>query len=539
YECCSIKTLCSFPPWPTVLTFALLAFFRLPDATARQRHPVPQRWWSVAALTLLLGGCSPRAQTVLLSGGVEGGFYHRLGDQISRSAQETVDLTVQNQPSQGSRQNLERLLNREVDFALVQLDVASQELREGKVLAVATLAQEGVHIVVWRDAGLQTLDDLQGKRLAVGALGSGIRFTADRLLESTQLRYEADESGFDDAWKRLKSRQIDALIYVGSVGASERLRQELGTNPYDLVAVPEQVTNYLRLLNPGSYQMATVPQGVYSASPVVPSQPISTLATSTVLVTRPDVSRKTVGLVTWAILSDARTYALTYPELLEGNARDLLQRGLLYLHPAAAEVYENGDPRAALARYWRDNNDLQASVFLLGTTTVVGVLLRHWRKRQARKTLIATGDRINELRQLLPDHPQQALSGIEALSQEHRLRFIDGAISSEIYDQLQQKTRTFTDQCRAQLDQQRTQFVLDTLLLLDEWQVTLLNNPGAALQKLSQIKTQYREMLLAGQVDIEAYIELVQLTLMSVMTLVPTPHSNGELPSMQGIIDAL
>ena len=88
--------------------------------------------------------------------------------------------------------------------------------------------------------------------------------------------------------------------------------------------------------------------------------------------------------------------------------------------------------------------------------------------------------------------------------------FIDGTVSSDIYEEVRQKTQLFADQCHRLLEEQRRQFVMDTLLLLDDWQANLQVNPAEALQKLSQIKHQYREMLLADQVDIEAYIEQMQ-----------------------------
>ena len=66
---------------------------------------------------------------------------------------------------------------------------------------------------------------------------------------------------------------------------------------------------------------------------------------------------------------------------------------------------------------------------------------------------------------------------------------------------------------------------VDTLLLLDDWQASLQIDPEAALQKLTQIKQQYREMLIADQMEIQAYIELMELTLISVMTLAPRTDS--------------
>jgi uncharacterized protein len=494
---------------------------------SRIRHSFSaSRCWSFGAVSVLLvilgSSCGAPVRTITLSSGTEGGFYSRLGEQVGLSTDETVGIAVENIPSQGSRENLERLIQGEVDFALVQLDVASEAMQAGQIMAVAALAREDVHIVVHREAGVQTLADLQGQRVAVGAPGSGIRHTTDQLTQASQLTVQADESAFDQAFERLQARQIDAVMYVGSVGASQKLQQQFLDHPeYTLADIPAALTNHLTVRYPGSYQAAALLPGAYAALPATPEREIATLATATVLATRPDVNRRVVGLVAWSLLAESRAYAQFYPALLEGDAASALQQGLLYLHPAAEDVYANGDPRAALSRYWHNNSDLQAGVFLLVGTTVIGLLLRFWRKRQSHKTVIATSDRINELRQLLPDHPQQALRGIEDLSQENRLRFIDGAVSPEIYEQLRQKTQTFTDQCRTQLDAQRTHFVRDTLLLLDEWQATLQSNPSAALQKLSQIKHQYREMLLAGQVDIDAYIELVQLTLMSVMTLVP------------------
>jgi len=68
--------------------------------------------------------------------------------------------------------------------------------------------------------------------------------------------------------------------------------------------------------------------------------------------------------------------------------------------------------------------------------------------------------------------------------------------------------------------------------LLDEWQGTLQTHPEVALQKLSQVKQQYREMLISDQIDLKVYIELMELTLISVMPLVPK-HPSTETGSVK------
>ena len=485
--------------------------------------------------TIVLMGvnsCSRQPDQITISSGTTSGYYNRLTEQIGVSTHNTVSLEVQNLSSEGSRQNLQRLLDRQADFALVQLDVVSNAMRQGKVQAVAILANEPIHVIARSDSKLRSLTDLAGKRVGMGSEGSGIRFTADQLMGAIGLKVRPDSSSFDQVFERLANRQIDAAIYVGSVGASEKLRQRLASNPaLRLLPMPPEVINYLITRDPGAYQTATISIGTYAARPAIPAQDIPTLATATVLVTRSNVDDKAVGLLTWAILSTSRKFSPFYPDLQTGDPRSLLQKGLFYIHPSAQAVYDQGDPRDAWIRYWESNSDLQAGLVILLGSSSIGLLLQKWRRDRSKKLITATSKRMTELKQLLPQEAQLAINGIEELSQEHRLMFIEGSITSEVYEEVRQKTQTFADQCRNSLEQRRKRFILDTLLLLDDWQASLQLDPQAALQNLTQIKQQYREMLLADQLDIKAYIELMEL--ISVMTLIP--QTVAPQPSMPGV----
>ncbi|OLP18215.1 TRAP ABC transporter substrate-binding protein [Leptolyngbya sp. 'hensonii'] len=467
-----------------------------------------------------LSSCSLQPEVANLSSGTNGGYYHRLGQQMISSADTKVSMTVRQLESQGSRQNLQRLLDRQVDFALVQLDVASEAMRQGKVQAVLTLSNEHIHVIAPNNSPLNSLADLQGKRVAVGTPGSGIRFTSAQLLKAAGLTVREDESDFDTAIQKLRTGQLDAMIYVGGLGGSKKLRTEFETVPaLKILPIQPGLVNYITIQDPGSYQAATIPLGTYNPRPEIPAQPTSTLSTATVLATRPDVSSQKIGLLAWAIISSARQYSQFYPELKSGDSQELLQKGILYIHPAAQDVFLHGDPRSAWIRYLEGNNDLQAGIFIIVGTSILGLIFQQVRRERSKKLITTTNRSIAEFKTLLPHNPQQAMDGIEDLRQEHRLQFIDGTMTGEVYEQIQQKTQMFADQCRNVLEQQRRQFILDNLLLLDEWQATLQSDSEVAMQKLGQLKQQYREMLLAGQVDIEAYIELMELTLMSVMTL--------------------
>ncbi|MGB3671339.1 MAG: TAXI family TRAP transporter solute-binding subunit [Phormidesmis sp.] len=489
-----------------------------------------------------LVGCTPAPKTIRIATGSTTGYYYRLGQSIQISIEETVDLEVEVAESEGSLDNLQQLLDGETDIALVQLDVVQKSMKAGEVKAIAVLAQEHLHLISRQRATIpsgavsgaasiptnsqDSIQDLRGKTLAVGTPGSGIRFTADELLKVSRMDapgvIKINESSFSEALDLLSQDKIDGAFYVGRLGANNRLREAFTADAgLTLLPLSPGLVNFLTTQYPGVYQAASIPQGVYGVYPSIPETTIASLTTPTVLVTRTDANAETVRLITWSIVATARRYAPFYPELQLEDPNLRLRQGLFYIHPEAIKVYEQGDPREAWIRYWENNSDLQAGLFLLLGTSMAGMLLQYWRKQQSRRLLARTHESVADISQLLDQDPQAALREIEELSQENRLKFIAGKVPDDVYSLVQQKTQTFRDQCRLVLDRRQKQLVLNTLLLLDDWQETLQSDPQAALGKLSEIKQQYREMLLADQVDIQAYMELVELTLISVMTLTP------------------
>lgn len=494
---------------------------------------------AITLLPLSLTGCNSVSDPLRLSTGSPTGYYYRLGQAVAASVEDTVNLDLEVQESEGSLDNLQQLLESDIDVALVQLDVAEAKMKAGEVKAIAVLAEEHIHLISRQrtvpevEAEPVRLSDLNGKTFAIGTPGSGIRFTAEQLLQAARLdtpsSIQTNDVGFSQALDLLSQGQVDAAFYVGRLGANERLREAFASDPsLKLLSISSGLTNFLAMQNPGVYRAATIPEGIYGVFPNVPNQILSSLTTPTVLITRPDANPKTVRLITWSLIATARRYAPFYPELQSGDPNVLLRQGLFFVHPGAVDVYEHGDPRQAWVRYWENNSDLQAGLFLLVGTSVAGMVLRYWRKRQSQHLVDRTHQRIIEINEILTQSPQEALQEIEELSQDNRLQFIAGKIPDDVYAQVQQTTQTFSDQCRSVLDQQRREQILNTLLLLDDWQETLQSDPEAALSKLSQIKQQYRDMLLSNQVDIQAYMELMELTLISVMTLAPKPQPSAE-----------
>ncbi|MDJ0583120.1 TAXI family TRAP transporter solute-binding subunit [Crocosphaera sp.] len=471
----------------------------------------------ILIIPILLGSCTTPKTTLSISSGSPGSGYQSISSQIKLSADtiEQIDVT-DNYNSQGSQQNLQRLLDKEVDFAIVQLDVASDAMKEGKVNTLLVLTQEYLHIVTKADSEIKTLPDLQGKRVIIGAEGSGIYFTSKRIFEASDIKVIEIKSN-EDRLKKLINNEVDAFIYVGPLATSDRFKQELKESPQlNLIPVDTSLINYLTIQFPESYKGKVIPQGTYKPLPELPNQDLLTISTPGALITRPDVNKRKVSLLTWAIISNFRQYSPFYPQLASQQDASLLSEGLIYIHPGAQQVFNNGDPRVAWQRYLQENKPLQAAFIMLISTSSLGFLIRWWGKRKQTNLLKANLQTIHELRQLLDNNPQKATEEIEALRQKYRLMLIDGKVSPEVYEQIEKMTQIFSEQCKQWQEKQKELSHNHILKLMDEYSQKLPE--GLILEEeqeeqLEYTHQQYKEMLKSGQLDLQTYLQMIQLTL--------------------------
>lgn len=464
--------------------------------------------WAIA-----LTSCTTQHHTLTISSAANDGAYERISKHIMISAREVGKITIRDDyDSQGSQQNLERLLKGETDLAIVQLDVASEAMKTGKAQAIVVLAHEYLHLITKADSEIQTFSDLEGKRVAIGTPGSGVYFTAKRIFTPTNLNIIEEKIGFNESFDKLKQQQIDAVVYVGPLGSSKKLQAEL-TNPplLKLIPIDTALINYLTIQFPESYQSATFPKGSYAPVLPLPPEDLPTISTAAALVTRPDVSKEKIALLAWSILSSSRQYSLFYPELATGDPRSLLHSGLVYLHPGSQQAFNQGDPREAWVRYLEENQDLQAGLIIVISTGIVGFVLRLWNQRRCRNLIKNSRLALSEISSHLETDPIQALKDVEELRQQHRLMLISGELVTEGYEKVERMTQVLAEQCRSLQEQQRQKDIQNTLALIDEWQTMSEICPEESKIKLKKLEQKYREMLLSRQIDIQTYIHLTQL----------------------------
>lgn len=160
----------------------------------------------------LATGARPSPGIAIATGTLEG-TYHNIARDIQRVA-EKDGIAVELVQTNGSFDNINLLGSGKVDLAILQLDVLKftsevmhteagvNVLDELKV--VLNLYFEEIHVIA-RTAGIRSLEQLAGKRVAVGPERSGSALTAEVLLAAHSLQVQKFFDPPSEALRKLES----------------------------------------------------------------------------------------------------------------------------------------------------------------------------------------------------------------------------------------------------------------------------------------------------------------------------------------------
>lgn len=181
---------------PALLVIAL-GFY----VTAQFIKPAPPR-----QMTLSTGG----------AGGAYESFALKYKDVLAR-----YDVELVLQPSAGAIENLDRLRKGEADAAFIQGGSANANPEE-TIRSLGNLYYEPLWIFYRAEPdkpALSRLSDLRGKRIAIGAEGSGTRHLALELLHTNGVNEDnsrlLSQGGLQVA-ERLQKGQLDAALVIGT-----------------------------------------------------------------------------------------------------------------------------------------------------------------------------------------------------------------------------------------------------------------------------------------------------------------------------------
>jgi len=240
---------------------------------------------------------------VILATGPENSAYAEFGKRYAAELKR-YHIDVELRPSAGSRENLVLLRDgkQTVDIAFVQ-GGASETIRtqaEEEMEPVASLGSlffEPVWIFYREDSikDFTLLTQLRGKRVNIGARGSGTPGLFMRLLNANQIdREEITRSLATDqeAVIGLIEGKLDAIVLIAAPEAAyvQMLLQTPGVRLYEFAQAESYARRY-RYMSP-----VTLPRGVAQLALDVPPRDLQLIATTTSLVARKETHPAIVQL---------------------------------------------------------------------------------------------------------------------------------------------------------------------------------------------------------------------------------------------------
>ena len=247
------------------------------------------------------------------------GTYHEFGKLFSVYSTEQ-GIAMHNAASEGSIENTYRIQNHLLEFALIQSDVAEtmykgwleqQQLPNSNLRSLASLWPEAVHIVVLQNSRINSLNDLAGKRIAVGAAGSGSRFNAIRIaravgLTATQFP-QILELGTAESIAALEAGQVDALFITEAVPSVALQELSSRRNDVRFLSLEHALIKTLSRQQFAYYPL-TVPIRTYPGQ----DKPFTTLGLTALLITHQHTADETVEKVLEMLLDSRNELAKKY-----------------------------------------------------------------------------------------------------------------------------------------------------------------------------------------------------------------------------------
>ncbi len=218
----------------------------------------------VLVMVFSLAGCTAGSGSTAMTMGTGGtaGTYYGYGGILGNQIKSAAGITVNVVSTDGSKANILGIDAGNYQLGTVQSDVMAYAWAgtrsfesEGKLESfrvVGGLYAEAVQLVTM-DPNIKTVADLRGKKVSIGAAGSGVYFNAVDILGAaglTEKDIQPQYQSFADSADALKDGKIDAAFIVA--GAPTPAIQELCTTT-DAYLVPIDGAVAEKLMNDSPY----------------------------------------------------------------------------------------------------------------------------------------------------------------------------------------------------------------------------------------------------------------------------------------------
>ena len=291
-------------------------------------------------------GETPSGATAMTMGtGGTQGTYYAYGGILGNQLKTSTGITVNVVSTDGSKANILGIDTGNYQLGTVQSDVMAYAAAgtrtfeaEGAIdtfRVIGGLYAEAVQLITM-DPEIKSVADLKGKKVSIGAAGSGVYFNAVDVLAAAGLTEDdikAQYQSFGDSADALKDGKIDAAFIVA--GAPTPAIQELCTSADAyLVPIDGEVADKLMAESP-YYTVYEVPAETYKGQ----TEAVKTVTVKATLIVSASASEEDVYNITKAIFDNAEAITAAHAKGAELSIENATDGMTAPFHAGAAKYF--------------------------------------------------------------------------------------------------------------------------------------------------------------------------------------------------------
>ncbi len=313
---------------------------------------------AIVAVTVLVAGLftgcggaqkatAPTKPTrMILATGGTAGTYHPYGGDLAQIFNSKIPNTnVTAQVSGASIENLRLVNKKEAELAIVQNDTMDyayngKEMFKDKlsnVRGIAILYPEIIQVVVRSDSGINHFGGLRGKKVGVGAPGSGTEANFRQLMDVCGLDYRSLSPAylsFAESADQFKEKNIDGFIVTAGIPNSA-INDISAQHSVKILAFPDDMIAKLGQKYP-FLTPYTIPANTYKNQ----AEPVKTVAVQATLIVNAEVRDDVVYNLTKALFENQAELAKANIKGKELNLQAAVKGMSIPLHPGAEKYFK-------------------------------------------------------------------------------------------------------------------------------------------------------------------------------------------------------
>ena len=282
---------------------------------------------------------------MIATGGTAGTYYPFAGAMSNIWNSKIKDMNVTAQTTGGSVENVRLINKKDVELALAQSDTLDQAWNGMEAFkepfkgmsAIATMFPEIVQIVVRADTPIKTFPDLKGKKVGVGAPGSGTEASYRQMLDAYGMKREDVNSqylSFAESAEAFKDKHIDAFYVIAGIPVSAIMDVSMQN---DIRILPLSADISAKLIQKYPFLAAVkIPANTYRGQ----TEDVPTVAVNSVLIAGNQLKPEVVYNLTKVLFENQPQLAAAHAKGKELNLQRAVMGVSIPFHPGAVKYYQ-------------------------------------------------------------------------------------------------------------------------------------------------------------------------------------------------------